>query len=127
MDPVNGLSQIVQILRQKLAERSSATRRLRDGAPAGTDTGPKPAAKSSLADIKRKIGERIRALPDEEREEARAVQVFVEAVMVWEFGDQLLQDPQFSALSKEVAQSMADHPQISQPLRLLIREFRSSW
>jgi hypothetical protein len=52
------------------------------------------------------IVERIRALPEEERTSPKAARIFVETVIAWEFGEQLLQDPQFTDLSKEVVNAL---------------------
>lgn len=122
MDPIKGMNQITQILRQKLSERSSSL--------TGTDTALSnagmqagPATKAGVDEIKRKIGARIKALSDDERRGTKAVQIFVESVITWEFGDQLLQDPQFTNLSKEIVQAMSENQGVWKKMQALLKEF----
>ncbi len=117
MDPVNGISQIVQILRRKLADR--ATPRVAGDA---TSMAPDraPAQKASAEEVRRKISARIQRLTIEERKGPRAAQIFVESIIAWEFGDEVLQDPKFADLAKEVFDTIAADAQISARLKTLL-------
>lgn len=124
MDPVKGINQIARILRQKISERSPSSSKTDlntstlTAAPHGG-----AAAKANVDELKRKIAERIKALSADDRRKTKAAQIFVEMVMTWEFGEQLLQDPQFTELSKEVVNAMAENPALWKKLQTLLNEF----
>ena len=121
MDPVSGLNQLMQVLRQKLSERPPAIAKKQT---ASANTTADASTKVSVDAIKRKIGARIKTLPDGEAASTQAAQIFVEAVMTWEFGDQLLQDPQFSQLAKDVVKAMAENPKVWRQLQTSLNELR---
>lgn len=54
----------------------------------------------------------MRALTPEERQSWKATQVFAETVLVWHFGDAVLEDPAFAELSRDVGRAMASDPAI---------------
>jgi hypothetical protein len=121
MDPIKGMNQITRLLRQKLSERSSAL--------SGTGTAEShaalqsgPATRIGIDEIKRKIGVRIKALSEDDRKGPKAVQIFVELVITWEFGDQLLQDPQFTNLSREIVQAMSENPDVWKKMQALLNQ-----
>ncbi len=119
MDPVKGINQVAQILRQKLSERSPDIAKSINTA-ATTAQASCTASKATPEEIKRKIEERIKALADEDQQGDKAVQIFVEVILTWEFGDQLLQDPKFTELSKEVAIAMNSNPETKAKLSTLL-------
>ena len=103
MDPVNGLNQIMQVLRQRLGNKSSKTEQSKSaGQSTKTSHAAKTATKPSSDEILRRIGDRVRALSPEEKRGNKAMQIFVESVLVWEFGEELLQDPKFTEIANEV-------------------------
>lgn len=121
MDPIKGMNQIAQILRQKLAERNASHIKSSSGSDASPSrSAPARAPKATVDDIKRKIGERIGALPDKERRSPRAAQIFVEIVITWEFGEQILQDPQFTDLANEVVNAMVENPVVWEKMQTLL-------
>jgi hypothetical protein len=121
MDPIKGINQIAQILRQKMAERKSAQVQSGSGIDAATvGASVGKGSKASTDEVKRKIGERIRALPEEERKSPQAARIFVETVIAWEFGEQLLQDPQFTDLSTEVVNALAGNPAVWEKMQTLL-------
>lgn len=125
MDPINGISQIMQILRRKLGEQStdanSKTGTSRQTSPTGQQ---ERSEKPSAEEIQRKIGDRIKALNEDEREGTKATLVFVESVLVWEFGDKLLQDPKFAELSKQVAHTISQDRTASAQMQNLLSELK---
>jgi hypothetical protein len=124
MDPINELNQIARILRQKLSERSSPLSSKGAGSSTAVSSSTaRTCPKASAEEIKRKIGERIKALSGEDKGGRRAAQIFVEVILLWEFGDHLIQDPQFTELSREVVNTMAENPKIWHKLHALLKEF----
>jgi hypothetical protein len=123
VDPLSGLSQITQILRKKLSERSSSRVGKNVDTPLSGFCAPSPPrTKPSAEEIKRKIGERIRNLSADDRRGKKGAQIFVELVLMWDFGEQLLRDPQFTELSKEVVNAMAENSTVWNHLQTLLED-----
>jgi hypothetical protein len=121
MDPIKGINQIAQILRRKMAERDSA--QVKPGSGIDSAAGSASLGRGSKArpdEVKRKIGERIRALPEKERKSPKAARIFVETVIAWEFGEQLLQEPQFTDLSKEVVDALTGNSAVWEKMQTLL-------
>ena len=125
MDPVGGLSEIMRLLQRQLAEKKQQSERLE---PTGGQTGTPArrattASKVSPEEIQRRIGERIRMLEPEERQGPRAAQVFVESVLAWEFGDEVLDDPDFVELTRQVRTAMTDDPMLWRKVQGVLADF----
>jgi hypothetical protein len=125
MDPVGGLSEIMRLLQRRLAEKKQQTERLEPtggqvGTPARRAT---TAAKASPEEIQRRIGERIQMLGPEERQGPRAAQVFVESVLAWEFGEEVLDDPDFAELTRQVRATMTDDPMLWRKVQGMLADF----
>lgn len=121
MDPVNGLGQIVQVLRKKLADTSTS-------APIKSNTSRKSTGtkstqkKSSPEEIKKKIGELIQAIPESDYTDAKATTVFVEVIVTWELGDEILQDPKFGELTREVAKLITGNRELQEKMSQIIKQ-----
>lgn len=105
MDPVNQLSQIIQSLRQRLnkttvSQGTSPAHAADRQSPSVIDR--RPLTRATVTELRDRIGTRIRQLPAEQRTSKLAAQVFVESVLVWEFGDDILQYKKFGRLSTDI-------------------------
>lgn len=105
MDPVNQLSQIIQSLRQRLnkttvSQGTSPTHAADRQSPPVVDR--RPLTRATVTELRDRIGTRIRQLPTEQRTSKLAAQVFVESVLVWEFGDDILQYKKFGRMSTDI-------------------------
>lgn len=122
MDKVDRLGQLMGALRRRVLEAPK-------GAPgsgaASSDSAPPPSAagRGSIDDLRDRIRERLRALPrDGAKRESRAARIFVESVLVWEFGDALLDDPRFADLAGRVDEQIASDAGLRRQLRELLEE-----
>lgn len=71
-----------------------------------------------MESLRDRIRERIRALPaGEAGRDARATRIFVESVLVWEFGEAMLEDPQFASLVERVDDQIAGDESLRSQLR----------
>ncbi len=113
MDPVNQLSQIMQTLRQRMSAQTQKTDRAHgQQTDRGSRTRKQSAGgKASLEQVRNRIRERVRQLAPDQRDGKQAAQIFVESILVWEFGEELLQDPRFEDLSREVQEIMTGDPE----------------
>ncbi len=119
MDPVNRLNRLLETLRQsrQKTDKSQITR--------STSSSERPQAHSAshantheIADLKRTIIQRLKDCPKEDNE--RTQRVFFEAVLTWEFGGNLADDPEFASLLNNLVSSVNDHRQLKSKLQKTI-------
>ena len=122
MEPVSGLSSIIEILRRQIGDRP--TRLEKKGHPSSTTQSSSAQKSSGRADtqqLERQIINQIRALDlKDKNHQARAIQIFIGSVLAWEFGDEIVQDDRFPELLEEVYRMMTNEPQIKMKLDQLI-------
>ena len=111
-DPVQGLNALVEAMRRRMANRrekvaSSAT------STASTPSPATPQRKADIQDLKTQIAKRLAGLSPEERRSKRGQQVFLESVLVWEFGDEITADPAFAQLTAEIQQAIENESSVS--------------
>jgi type II secretory pathway component PulM len=111
-DPIQGFNAIVQALRQRLAGRREKIETRAADAPAPA-TPARTEQKASIDDLRIQIAKRLAGLSPEERRSRRGRQVFLESVLVWEFGDEITTDPAFGRLTAEIQQAIEDEAAIS--------------
>ncbi len=122
MDPINSLSKLMEALRQRMSEAPARLNRQARGARSQPATPKRKTEKPPIDEIQRRVAERIKALNEESERDNKAVDVFLESVLAWEFGDELREDPGFHELVREVRDSMTQDPQINAKLKALVRE-----
>jgi len=119
MTSINNVQQIVAVIRQQLATRTAPFEpRLRRGeSTAGA------AAKSPPKDISALIGQRIRAIDrDDPNRGRKTFRVFVESILLSEFGEELINDPQFYRIVDDVQQQMETDPATQTSVSAAIQE-----
>jgi hypothetical protein len=123
MPKIDGTSELVNALRSQLVARSetlrtdSARSKLTDAA---TRNG---SAAISVDELRKRLGRSIRALDlsiAANRRQARLM--FIESVIAWDFGDNLLNDPQFSLFVRDVEASMCSDPTVGTALDLVLSQ-----
>lgn len=126
MSRIDHLHDILSIVRRKVEEsgraRASASTR-KTGANERADT----RAGQGLIDtgeLERHVIERIAQIPSEEKDFLKkAGRIFVDAVMAWEFGEDLLLDAEYDEMAHSVLDTMLDHPESR---RVMEQMFRAS-
>lgn len=114
MDPINRLNRLMETLRQQMA---TSTKRTETPTAENKPRAPLRSERPSVEQLRVRIEERIRALPPNDPERRRqARRVFLEAVVAWEFGDQLLLDAEFTGLIDRLQETFAADPEIEQEL-----------
>lgn len=111
LDPVGRLSQVMQLIRQQMAERAS---RLESGASTLPAAPPALAARQiSIGELKSKIRERIQLIQRDDPRRADKVQrAFLESVLAWQFGPELMLDRGFEEIVAGVQESLQAHPDL---------------
>lgn len=119
MDPIDSVSRAMQLLRQRLAAGKPGASPPRAAGAASAVVGLAPGP------LRTTIAARLRALqPQDERFHERAVDVFVEGVLLSEFGAEMTNDVQFRQLILGVARAMRAEPQTAAELDQLIQTLR---
>lgn len=111
-DPVQGLNALVEALRRRMAGRREKVSSSKTSA-ASTPSPATPQRKADIQDLKVQIGKRLAGLSPEERRSKRGQQVFLESVLVWEFGDEITSDPAFAQLTAEIQQAIEKETDVS--------------
>jgi hypothetical protein len=106
MPPVDNVAHVMQVLRRQMAENlermhGSARRPPAAGAPAAAA----PAAPS----LRQAVARRLRSIdPQDPRYLDKATSVFVESVLLAEFGEALVNDAQFRDMAQRVQSAMLE-------------------
>ncbi|HHJ13938.1 MAG TPA: hypothetical protein ENJ79_06105 [Gammaproteobacteria bacterium] len=123
MDPVARLNQLLEVLRLRQqasrparAQRGDASARAAQSAKPGTARD----SRVRLDDLNHRIAQRIQRLDAGERRGGKAVQIFVDSVLAWEFGEGLLQSEAFSRYSREIRAAMSSDPALRKRLEQLL-------
>ncbi len=120
MDPINSLTHITQLLRKKLSEKPELTKsKIRR--ESGNVDKQVSSGKQSVEDIKGVIRTRILALDPNERSGKKAALVFIESILAWEFGEEVLDDPKFSEISKEVQIAVTENPDVWNNFQVMLK------
>jgi len=116
MDRVDRLGQMLGALRRRVLAAQKGDRRPGASSPEAGQIEPS----ARVEGLRERIRERIRALPPEEGR--RATRIFVESVVAWEFGEAMLDDPQFASLVDRVDEELAADDGLRRQLRGLLDE-----
>lgn len=121
MDPVGRLDQVLQLIGRQMAERAS---RLDAGTLAPSRAAVTvPARRAALGQLKEKVRGRLRSLdPHDPGRQQKARRVFLESVLSWQFGDDLLLDRRFEEMIAGVQEALQSHPGLEQRLAQLLRD-----
>lgn len=123
MDPVNRLSRLMETLRQRMAESAKKLGTTSQTSAPSAPRSPASANRRTVEELRAHIGERVRSLePNNPERRRRARRIFLESVLAWEFGDQLLLDNQFSRLIDGIQEAFESDPEIDRELSDLLTD-----
>lgn len=122
MDPVGGVSQVMEMLRLQMSENLERLRRAGGVAP-GARSLPRIGARPVAPTLRQTLARRLRALdPVDPNYQRKATSLFVESVLVSEFGDGAINDPGFQRVVRDVAATMGAERAVADDLALLFAE-----
>lgn len=104
MDPVSSINQVIQTLRQRLSERAPAASRGK-ASRAQDPAASVHSARLSKTDIQKKIAEAIKSASGDD--EQHRAEIFVENILAWQLGEDIVNDPKFTEMTKEVVATIA--------------------
>jgi hypothetical protein len=122
MEPVNNIAQVMQALRRQMA--ANLERLGQSGKPAG-QAGALSGTPSQRVQptVRQAMARRIRSIdPDDPGFLEKAALVFVESVLLAEFGEKLLNDPEFRDLATQVQSAMISNTEIRDDLQRLTQQ-----
>lgn len=123
MDPINRLSRLMETLRQRMAESSKQLDASRPSAAPARNDARTAVQRRSVEQLRLHIGDRIRALdPNNAEHERQARRAFLESILAWEFGDDLLLDTQFTRLIDGIQSAFESDPEVNKELSSLLSE-----
>ena len=123
MDPINQINPLLDALRRQLAENIERMResgKLARGTPASAGSA-EASAPPPLDEVlaQRLAGPKARGL-----NLAAATRVFVESVLIAEFGEALLSDPGFGPLIDEISSAFREDPAVKADFEVMLEELQ---
>jgi hypothetical protein len=116
----------MEILRRQMSENLEKLRRAGNAA-AGSRALPQVASRSVAASLRQTLARRIGSVDARDPQfQERATALFVESILVAEFGEELVNDPGFRLMIREVARTMGAEPAIAEDLARLFAELRDA-
>ena len=119
MEPIHNIAQVMQALRRQMAANLE---RLGQSGKLTGQAGPLSGTPSQRVQptVQQAMARRIRSIaPDDPGFLEKAALVFVESVLLAEFGEELLNDPAFRDLAAQVQSAMISNTEIREDLRRL--------
>jgi hypothetical protein len=125
MQPVDSVAQVMQVLRRQMAEN---LQRMRGSGKLAAAT---PAAAASVArtatPLRQTLARRIKAIDaDDPRYPDKVAALFVESVLLAEFGESLVNDPEFRYLAQQVQSAMLADANLQGSLTRLAAQLRAA-
>lgn len=122
MDPLNSLDSIAELIRRKASANSSdkvdknyseklAQARQKHGIT----------KEHTVESIKLKIIHAVKAIDTQDsKKNQKAIEIFVENVLLWQFGEDLINDPNFKHLVDEVSLALSNESSILDQLNKFV-------
>ena len=109
MNPINSLGRLAEILRKRVSSEPAIK-----GKATGqqiTKLSDNSISRVAPEELRRRIAQSIEALDiNDPMRGDKAARIFVEQVLIWQFGDNLLNDPGFARLAGDVQQTLEQDP-----------------
>jgi hypothetical protein len=124
MDPISKLSKLLETIRaQQLSDSRINSRKVSDSIDL-TQPGKSNNLNKKLTSqqLSKRIHDRINHLPTSERYGSKAIQVFVDSVLAWEFGEDLLQSDSFFKYSDKIRDVISNDENLSHEFELFLKE-----
>ncbi len=107
MEPVSRLNKLLEILRQKQAQSSKTSKNKRTETAKEISSAEYHTIQShDIAELKSLVSTRLQHLSLKDIEDGKATAPLIEIILTWEFGTQLLDDPEFAAVAKKLEETM---------------------
>jgi hypothetical protein len=127
MERINALTQIMQILQRQLSgSETSKTRATKKTTSAETNTtGQSAISTTSIKQLETRIADRVKTInQDDDQWYNKAGRIFVDSVLAWEFGEDIVQDSRFTDMSQKILETLNTHQKTQAKLHSLLDKFK---
>jgi hypothetical protein len=124
MQPIDSVAQAMQVLRRQMAEN---LQRMRGSTKLAAAPTAGASAASAAAPLRQTVARRIKAIDaDDPRYRDKVTALFVESVLLAEFGQGLVNDPAFRDLAQQVQSAMLADAELQSSLTRLAAQMRAA-
>jgi hypothetical protein len=110
LDPVSRLSQVMQLIGQQMSDR---VLRLESGVAPPALAPTQPERHNDIQALKVKVRERLKAIAlDDPRRPQKMQRAFLESVLAWQFGAELMLDQGFEDMVTGVQEGLSARPEL---------------
>jgi hypothetical protein len=121
MDRIKNINQIMEIVRTQVSGKSSDIRNKKAQTTQGSASSK--TGKISQSALKKKITDKLKAIDSEAPlSMQKSKEIFLESVILWEFGENLINDPGFPALIDKIRSTLDENEQTSRNFDRLIKQ-----
>jgi len=118
---ISRLNAVMETLRRQLSETERRSGFVGQRASTSSSRSPASDTRPSLTLLRQRVLERLKNIdPADPQRKSRSRRIFVESVLAWEFGEQLLSDRKLDELVEQVLDAMSGQPDIDQQLSELL-------
>lgn len=127
MDSIRRINELVALLRSGLSPDKSqlSTKQPATAAHSGQRLSSKRAETDrslDISELKKRVLDRISLLTPEQQKGEKAVQIFIESVLAWEFGNELQNDPRFHSIAQEISKHFVSDHSLQKSIQIFLRE-----
>jgi len=121
MDRIKNINQIMEIVRTQVSGKTSGVKKSKSAAAQKPSTGK--VGKISQTELKKKITEKLKSTGSNTPESLqKSKEIFLESVILWEFGENLINDPSFPILIDKIRTTLDEDEQTSKNFERLINQ-----
>ena len=105
MDKINGLNNIVALLRKQIRNPEKNQSKSVDSRSKTDETDNTATSSLKLIELEQRLLDRIKLVdPDDPDRDKKTIYIFVQTILTWELGENLLKDPNFYELVEKVSE-----------------------
>ena len=105
MDKINGLNNIVALLRKQIRNPEKKQSKSVDNRSKTDETDSTATSSLELIELEQRLLDRIKVVdPVDPDRDKKTIYIFVQTILIWELGENLLKDPNFHELVEKVSE-----------------------
>lgn len=127
MTKIDPSADLINALRAQLATRTKARKADSGSEASAPEQTPAQATVVSTQEIKKRIGRQLKQLNlESEIEKHYARKIFLESILAWDFGDQILNDKTFDFILKDIEDALNLDPNVSKTFDKLLVDLQKA-
>jgi hypothetical protein len=118
---ISRLNAVMETLRRQLSETERRSGPEKHRASTSSSRTPASNPRHSLTVLQQRVRDRLKNIdPSDPQRKSRSRRIFIESVLAWEFGEQLLSDRKLDEFVEQIQAAMSSQPDIDQQLSELL-------